>query len=130
MSKFWDTKEFKDLNNTWKKKLKKSGFDDVEQADGNLKRWDSHFFIVHHNPTLYHAKEAYYRYANQFLHEHKFETRLEKFIWEKHAAGISLQDIVKAIKKTKMKAALEKVWLLTQKMTKLMKQKYDIKGAS
>jgi len=40
-NKFWQTKEFKKLNDKWYTKLKKSGFQDVENFNGSLKEPDT-----------------------------------------------------------------------------------------
>lgn len=128
MPKFYDTKEFKEINDKWKQKLKKSGFQDIEQDEERLKKWDSTFFVVNYNKTLYAAKETYYRYANQFVHDHMFNSKLDKNIWEKHARGLSMQDITDSLKNNKATATMDKVCTTIQKLSKLMKQRYKLSG--
>jgi hypothetical protein len=79
--------EFKELQDLWYKKLADSGFEDIEQPDGNLKFWASHYFRVKYNATKEEGKQEYYRLAGQFLYDHKFKNKLERRIWELHSIG-------------------------------------------
>lgn len=87
----------------WETKLEKSGLENIEQPDGNLKLWSGHFFRSRFNATVFDAKEEYYRIAGQFLHDYPFEDKLEKEIWKLHAEGISLRKIVLVLKKRNFK---------------------------
>jgi len=91
--------EFKALQKKWYKKLEKSGFEDAERPDGNLKWWASRFDRKWYNPTADAAKEAYYRFAGQFLHGHTFEDPMEREIWALHSEGVSMRNIVKTLRK-------------------------------
>lgn len=86
-------KEFSKLQAEWYRKLKKSGFDDVEQTDGNLKIWSAHYFQSAYTPDSFTAKETYYRLAGQFLHSHKFKTPHEREVWRLHSEGESIRAI-------------------------------------
>lgn len=97
VSKFYNTKEFLELNAKWSKKLEKSGFEDIEYPNGTLKLWTSYFFKTRYKENVYEAKEEYYRLANQFLHDYKFKTALDKKIWKYHASGMSQRLIDKKI---------------------------------
>lgn len=122
MSQF-KTKEFLALKKKWDKKLKSSGFEDIEQDDGNLKLWSSHFFKVRFNETLFGAKEEYYRLAGQFLHEKVFKDHKTKLIWQLHSEGISIRDIVIALKKRGFKAYKNAVHRIVQDLTEQMLEK-------
>lgn len=122
MSQF-KTKEFLALKKKWDKKLKSDGFEDIEQDDGNLKLWSSHFFKARFNETLFGAKEEYYRLAGQFLHEHIFKEQKTKLIWQLHSEGISIRDIVKALKKRGFKAYKNAVHRVVQDLTEQMLKK-------
>lgn len=119
MSNQYKTKEFKDLQDKWYDKLKKKGFEDIEQADGNLKRWDSHLFSSKYDQRFFNSKEKYFQIAGQFLHEYEFETKLDAFIWGHHAAGETLWSIVAKIKGRKFKPiqkdTVRKIILLLEK---------------
>lgn len=112
--------EFDKLQAEWDKKLAESGFEDAEQRDGNLKLWSSMLFKVHHNPTLYQAKEEYYRLAGQFLHDHKFVDDTERAIWELHAEGTSMRDIVMTLKPKGHKVYKWKVQQIIRRLSEEM----------
>lgn len=118
-------KELKKLQTKWYAKLKKEGFKDVEQPDGNLKVWHSYFFKVHHNETVYQAKEDYYRKAGHFLHEHIFQDSREKLIWTLHTDGISVRNIVKALHKKRYTAYFDLVRNTIKALSQLMLKKSE-----
>lgn len=122
MSQF-KTKEFLALKKKWDKKLEKSGLENIEQDDGNLKLWSSHFFKARFNATLFGAKEEYYRLAGQFLHEHVFEDHKTKLTWQLHSEGVSIRDIVIALKKRGFKAYKNAVHRVVQDLTERMLEK-------
>lgn len=90
--------EFKKLQKIWYAKLKDSGFEDAEQSDGNLKKWSSLFLIHSKGPLLRDAKQTYYRWAEHFLNDHKFDSTTEKLIWFYHSEGMSVRDIAAKLK--------------------------------
>lgn len=112
--KFYQTKEFKKLSKAWEKKLKRSGFEDIEQPadfksgapDGNLKQWSASFFSApsRFNPQTYQAKEEYYRMAGQFLHQYEFTNKIERLIWQEHSEGHSPDTITKTLEARGIKA--------------------------
>lgn len=93
--------ECQELKAKWYKRLEDNGFNDAEQADGNLKQWATSIFAApsHHNPTAFQAKEEYYRLAGQFLYEHNFDSALERSIWKYHAEGVSVYKIPDLLKR-------------------------------
>ena len=96
---------YEELRDTWYKKLKDSGFEDIEQDEDTLKRWDSHYFTKRRNLTEsggWQAKAAYYSMAGRFLNEYKFDTPLEQAVWEYHANGLGRRDISKILKAAKL----------------------------
>lgn len=100
MSSPFKTKEFKALHAKWEKRLEKEGLPDLETADGQLKGIShASFFKAHYNQVDAEAKEEYYRQAGYFLYDHKFQTELERKIWELHCEGVSIRDIVVILKK-------------------------------
>jgi hypothetical protein len=104
-----NSKEFKDLQRKWYAKAKKSGYEDIEQADGNLKVWHSRLFQINANDITGEAKKEYYRLAGQFLHAHKFENKGDKIMWELHAGGMSVRDIAKELKRLGFKTSRNRV---------------------
>ncbi len=103
MSNPFNSKEFKELNEKWRKKLKKSGFEDIENDKGQLRSSDSSEYVKNFDPIAAYAKEEYFRRAGFFLYSHKFETSLERKIWELHVEGASIREIVKILKKRGLK---------------------------
>ena len=99
------TKQFKNLRDRWYKKLKDSGFEDIEQDEDRLKEYSTTRFTSGKNnklppdqiKTLNDSKEEYYRVAGHFLHEHEFNNEVDRFIWQKHAEGHSYRDITKML---------------------------------
>lgn len=100
-------RDFAALTKEWDKKLKKSGFEDIEQPNGQLKTWSSQFY----RPTKTHRgtvdedkvavlelKSEYYRLAEHFLNQYKFESKYEKAAWKLHSEGKSYRTIVNSLK--------------------------------
>lgn len=118
------TKKLRDL---WYKKLKKSGFDDIETHDGKyLKYWDSHYFQnrkrqMGHRPGMtkpkpgghnygedvplsaahYLSTQEYFYRAEHFLTEYAFKGATwarDKRFWKLHAEGKSNREIARTCK--------------------------------
>lgn len=86
--------DFGQLKALWYQKLKDSGFDDAENEKGYLKDWPTQRLRRDYTPERFREKQEYYRLACQFLHEHSFDSAFEKTVWELHALGLSIRDIV------------------------------------
>ena len=84
------------LKAEWSKKLKASGFNDIEQDEIYFKSGARSF-------ASQTANEAYYAMASDFLREHSFVNHLERIIWEYHSNGISLRNIAKILTKVRHK---------------------------
>lgn len=95
--------DFKALKDKWYAKLEKSGFNDIEQDENNLNRWDSFHFKMQHSPLEFNSIEEYYRIANQMVHDYKFKSKLEKTIWTFHASGMEVTAIIKKLKSMNFK---------------------------
>ncbi len=92
----------KKLQEKWDKKLKDSGFEDIEnRSTGKLHDWSTRWTRRDNELTI-EARREYYRAAGQFLYEHKFSNETEKRIWSLHSEGRSVRDIVAALKKEKL----------------------------
>lgn len=110
---------------SWDTRLAKAGFEDAEQReDGNLKTWASSDARACYRPNYWEAKEEYYRLAGQFLWEHQFATKKERHMWELHAAGHSIRDIVLTLKKKNFLASRNVVAKIIQQLEVEMKKKY------
>src|SRR3989304_8753923 len=91
-SKFYHNAEFRALNATWKRKLKASGFVDLENSDSpdeplitNIDKRTKRFRGV--TEIL-----IYFDIALEFLHHGQFDSRTQKAIWGRHAYGHSIQE--------------------------------------
>jgi len=119
-----DNTEFKKLKDTWYLKLKKSGFDDIEDNKGNLKSWDSFKFIRSSKRNM-DKTETYYRYCSYFYWEYKFKNMTEKYIWKRHSEGATIRIIAEELQKkpiTLKKSAIQNiVKSLRKKMMDLYK---------
>jgi hypothetical protein len=114
--------QFKKLNAEWAKKLKDSGFKDIEGSNGRMdidKALNN--VVTKYDQISYAAKEDYYRMAGHFLHDKEFESDFDRMIWEKHSNGVAITDIVKALIKAGYKAYKRKVHERLQKLVAEMK---------
>lgn len=94
-----NSKEFKELQELWYKKLKKKGFKDIESKSGLLdvdKALNN--VATHYTQATFTIKEDYYRLAGQFFHDHAFDTKFDRYIWENHSNGVSIRNIVKILR--------------------------------
>lgn len=96
------TKPSKELQAEWDKKLKESGFEDIENGLGHLKLWSRSFGVHHPDSARVEAAQEYYSMAGKFLHDYEFTSEMQKTIWEYHANGLSIRDIVKVLGKAKI----------------------------
>ncbi len=114
--------QLKKLQAKWYAKLEKAGFKDIEQDDDNLKQWHSHRFLVSNNYSKdkFDDKENYFRLAGQFLHEHKFQSVLDKKIWEAHSEGLSVREIVKTLKQKNIKVYKNLVHVTITRLAAIM----------
>lgn len=94
------TKQFKTLQREWYRKLKDSGFDDIEDVDSPeeyLKAWHSQYFQKRHTPDKFIANQEYYRRTQAFLMHYTFANQLDKQIWKMHSEGRPLRAIAKKL---------------------------------
>lgn len=116
-------KAFKTLKAKWDKKLAKSGFQDIEQEDENLKMWAARPFRDI-EPVQAEAVAEYYRLAGHFFHEYKFESDLERDIWEMHSQGMPLRTIAALLKIKKVKINKDKVNMVVRDLKAKMLELY------
>lgn len=116
----YKTNDFKALKAAWDKRLKKSGFEDIETVNGELKTYHTSLFNDAGDATLREAKEDYYRHAGYFLNDHKFASELERKIWELHADGYGIRQIVTTLNKRGYHVYKDKIHKILQPLTKEM----------
>lgn len=108
MAKRTPLTEYEKLRRTWYAKLKKAGFKDIEDINApDLRLTNSDAFSKsnkygQHTPEWRQSKEDYYRLAEYFLNHYKFESHLERIIWEYHVNAMSRQDIAATLRKMRL----------------------------
>lgn len=116
------------LKKEWYDKLKSEGFNDIEVDETRLKTWSYSMSRVayKYKDMMFNSKTDYYRLSEHFLNEFKFESELDKVVWEYHTNGVSRKNIVKILNQLPDKnkhTTLAKIryWLdkLKQKMFRL-----------
>lgn len=85
--------QLKALQAKWKKKLKDSGFEDIEDGKGNLKEYHSYRYNSKKIKRGFFEKQRYYELAGQLLHSFPFSSPRNKAIWAMHVDGRSNADI-------------------------------------
>lgn len=115
---------FEKLKDDWYKKLKASGFADIEYKDGSIRSCRPRHARAK-DPSLRQATEEYYYMAYHFLNEYTFGSEIDKVIWDYHSNGISARDIAKLLKDTRV-GDIKKttVWGVIKRLENIMKIKY------
>ena len=90
--KFFQTQEFKELNQAWNEKLKRSGFDDIENPNGSLKVKNRRTQGFQQQETLARISSALCSYIENRTIQ---ITDIEKKILELHSLGTYRKDIIK-----------------------------------
>lgn len=133
--------EYDKLKKIWYKKLAKhkdkngEKFEDIEKNEYDFKKNTSLNRASGRNVSSssrvsQDAKRDYYIMAEHFLNEHEFESRIERIIWEYHANGLSVRNIVKILNKVNSKRAYgnkvyrDRVWKIINTLETLMKKMY------
>lgn len=113
----------KKLQKIWYKKLKSSGFNDLEHADGTM---NSSSMVTHtwKTPLQIEVATAYYELANRFLNEYEFQSEIDRSIWEYHSNGISYRNIVKLLNKVNIRLKKDSIWRKISSLRSKMKARY------
>lgn len=100
---FNKTKQFKDLQSKWYNKLKKSGFEDLEQGE-KLLRYDGDWFHKHIDTLKYENTTMFFERCMQFGNTMKAIKR-DKKIWGYFCEGRTLMEIEKLVDLKKSRIA-------------------------
>lgn len=117
----------RDLKESWYKKLKESGFNDIEQDEFRLKQWDSSAArrsLKNRTHDSWQSHQEYYILAYQFLNNARFRSKLDKIIWEYHSNGISMRGIAKLLSKVNIKHNKDTVNNIVKRLRKRMLRKH------
>jgi hypothetical protein len=116
--------ELERVQSVWYKKLKDSGFNDIEQDNQSINRSISKAFLKK-DPVIREVVQEYYCMAYHFLNEYEFDTELDKVMWEYHTNGLSARNIAKLLNATKVtKTSKTAVWKTVKKLEDIMKGLY------
>jgi hypothetical protein len=117
---------YNQLKAKYYKKLKDSGFKDIEHGTDLINSGVPYLIRVAENKTTAYSETAEYYYMCQcFLHEHTFDTTLEKVIWEYYTEGLSYRQIESTLLKVKIKNyKRDKIWRIIKRLESLMKARY------
>lgn len=116
--------EFQRVQDYWYAKLKDEGFDDIEYQGGSIKSAAPRS-IGSMDPILREATQEYYYMAHHFLNSYKFESEMERVLWDYHTNGISVRNIARLLKEAgqpKMKKST--VWNILRELETKMKALY------
>lgn len=123
MSRF-NSNEFKKLKAKWYKKLEKSGFEDAESDEFNLKVSAKEILRKKVQATRQ-SKEDYYYMAGCFLNEYEFPDEITRIIWEYHTNGLSKYSIAAILNKSKVTKTNEtSVYFIIVDLRTKMKKRY------
>lgn len=132
---FHETKQFKKLNKVWAKKLKKSGFEDIEEFDSPrelLKSYDDFYFVKRATAGTFDDTQRYYELVRQMLHTHEFDSKRERSVWTMHSEGIDLISISKKLRISlwSVKSIVKKLRSMVVKDAKKTLEDIDIRKKS
>lgn len=109
MTKFYQNRDFKNLQRSWYKKLSESGFKDQERFFGGDMILKSDTERLSRFPAANEGRAEYYRIADLFLHELSSED--DYAVWELHTQGEGRRKISKrlGVSEGKIRKRLEKL---------------------
>lgn len=94
MPKYWKSKRFEELNEEWNKKLKESGFKDIEKQAGSNTFIDYQYVYKHCRGVAKEIRTQYFLSLSHCVQEEKsFEDHLDQLIMERTAEGVSIKEI-------------------------------------
>ena len=97
--KFWQTKEFKELEKEWYSRLKEAGFGDAEKEDSGLLKQRASNCYRQEDAIRREAKMQYYILLGQALNqETEFRDDVERFVMERKAEGFTIERISEELK--------------------------------
>jgi hypothetical protein len=112
------------LKKIWYKKLKKSGFEDIERDEYSLKYTTSNALFSKHGRirTGTHVMiQEYYYMAEHFLNSYTFASERDRVIWNYHTNGLSNDNIAKTLKKARIKKCGRwTVWRIINELKEIM----------
>ena len=116
--------DYKTQKEIWYKKLEESGFKDIEDDKGQLKRTSTSRNIP---LVAWTAKLDYFQMATNFLEDYKFNSEIERLIWEYHSEGLSVREISDILTKANVQSisvTRNPIWEIIKRLKKSMYAMY------
>lgn len=118
--------ELEKLQKVWYKKLKDTGFKDMEDPNGPRNGGRGAPRVDNITDMQQEMIREYYSRARQFLQEHTFEDAVDRFVWEHFSEGTSVREIsIKLEKELNVIKKKTAVWQIAKRLEELMKQQYN-----
>ena len=93
--KYYETKEFQQLNKEWENKLKESGFSDIEDKDVRFSN-----LIRKENIEVCEKKENHFDLCREYLNNGEIKDELDLKIFTLYCEGFTVRGIEKKLKNT------------------------------
>lgn len=90
-----------ELRAYWYRRLRESGFRDIEHRDGSLADRNRLAYALALGPVVRQANAEYYDDAAAYLAVAVFPTALEQRVWELHVDGMTVREIARRVGCTK-----------------------------
>lgn len=125
--KFYQSKEFIELQNKWYDKLTATGFSDLEWLDKNTGLGQNSPFLrgsttkfKHLDTSELKKRAEYFTAALDFSRQHNFKTLLHKYTWELYCEGVSYRKMIPMFRRRGFKFVPSIFWISTE-LNKLKK---------
>lgn len=126
--------EYERQKEIWYKKLKDTGFDDIEVNYKNLEhiRELPEAFRQHSLPQTQvfnqikrESTVAYYNMATTFLNDYPFQSERDRVIWEYHSNGLTIREIANLLKDAGLpNVSRNPIWQTIKRLETEMKSLY------
>lgn len=123
-TKFYLDPEFKKLQKEWNKKLKASGFEDIENISPehqSIRTPHSHYFFSRYTPEQIEETLNYYSECMHFYwHYTEFKSKREKEMWFLYSQGMTRRKIADDMKSRGFKVCHNLVQYYVGRLKKIM----------
>jgi hypothetical protein len=98
--KFYQSKEFKELEKKWEEKLEHEGLPDIEKTLGQNRALKQHSSNVYRQmeETRREAKELYFRQLGMAIHQARFDTEIDRIVMNLKAEGATIVEICRFLR--------------------------------
>lgn len=114
-TKFYQTQEFKKLNDEWQSKIKKLGFEDIENPKNEYAPLEKTFDNRTTRTATAPETEQYYSLFQEYLINGTFDNERQKQICEYRSNGLTMAEISKELKCSKSAVAYQ-IWKIQKRI--------------